>query len=1051
MISEMPPEDSFEDSASQNGPDLFRSIGLGGVWMYRIRPCTLQAIEELGYRVAAEELGHGASSIVLDGMQPDSGHRVAIKVIVEPENANAMQQFERERRVLASKEIPPLVAPTYVHSFRRENCQPVLIMERVHGERITDYVQRRELGIPERIELLERLFEALNRLHACNLIHGDPSPNNVFVDSNGCIRLLDFGNSRRIVAGYESAIDADSRSGTPSIAPVEQTEGGLAASLHTDVYSVASIAYLVLTGEARLQEGTAEADDFHRARLSLNRVPPWFTSILIQMMRRPPGRWSAVTPPKSYSKMTDVIDAIHEARAAVDSHRRIRRRLSLAAIVVTAVMALLTWGLAPAYQNQLDIRRNAQYAIRNQIQYYLANLESAGLPRDSGLLHKLIVERELWQSDKILSLDHKEFKRNELRVYARLQEAMIKDQRLNYVLPSLNMMEKCFKATHWVQSADRFRENCSEFERELVNCRDMVANEVTVGIRETCRKLEERLSELLDSNILASKAEAARLAFLTEREILPRRLRRMPEYRKVDTIEEYGDLAWQNEAFELASTHYRKALDAILDFRDEYETEAEQSVRATLLAQRQSENQRLVDLLRSEIDNQRHHTEALTTLELHRQELVSRLNHNFQDCDGCESECQGDWVNGWVSPLAPDAFAPDGVAEVLLEKAQLREELERTQQRLKTFELILERTLQGPAYSAASERVSDIASATQPATDPTPASQEAIANRIMAIDDRATSEQSFPSQSRPLAPPESGPPKPIDQPIDLLHWIGQAAPGQQETHHRTNTSDFSLPTPGQLSLLKIAGVSVAFRYCPPCEAGSFRIGSPANEAGREVDENQVPSGFDRGFWIMQTECTNELWNAIMGLANDDASAIRLPVIDVSFDQCIDFIERANLQLAQQGHRLTTYRLSLPTEAEWEYACRAGSKTAYAFGDDPTWLREYGWFESNSNGRLQPVGTKKPNGWGIHDMHGSAWEWTLSTYSLRHDEPSFQRDSVSPSSSDAPRVTRGGSINFPANFCRSASRGFFAPSMYQNAQGFRLVVCFDPIASFNSNR
>lgn len=1078
-------EDSFEESASLNGPDLFQGIGLGGAWMYRIRPSTLQAIEELGYQIAPEELGRGASSVVLSGLQPDSGHRVAIKVIVDPDQPAVMQQFERECKILASKEIPPLLAPSYIHSIRRDNCQPVLIMERVRGERITEYVQRLELGISERIDLLEKLFESLSRLHACNLIHGDPSPNNVFVDSHGSIRLLDFGNSRRIVKGYQSSLDSKSKSGTPSIAPVEQTEGELAPSLHTDLYSAASIAYLVLTGEPRLPDGTAEVDELHRSNLLVHRVPVWFTTILIQMMQRPASQWTSFDTPSTYAKMAEVLADIRQERDAPDSKRRMWRRFSTAALAAAlaaaCVLILLTWGLTTIVQNRHDVRLVAQQSISSQIPYAIANLELAGLPKDSGVLQQLLAEQERWQSDEILSLSNREFKSSEIRVNARLLEAMLLDQRLNVALPALSLMETCFSSTSWVQSAEQHRRNCETFERELNQLREQISIGNSLGIRQECRRLEMRLLELLDVNKSAYKAETARSAFLTEREILPKHLRRMPEYLEVAAIEESANLAWQNEAYQLASTNYVKAFDAILDFRDQHETEADQMTRAAVLAQRQSENQSLVDLLRSQIDSHEVKTEAerarlqtelqrvqqdlLATTEVlnlsqqHAAELATRLICNFVDCDGCEMECQGDWVNGWSTPIDHKVTPPEGIAEVLMEKAMLQEELERTQQRLQTFEMILERTLQGPASSPAPTQSPTpvIASASSPSAPSDSRIEESNGHSIPIVGDRETFERPAPSRSQPVTPPTDEPPVPdepesADQPIDLSNWTDRIEPDRLEDGVPPNAADLSNPRAGQLVGLNLAGVPVSLRYCPLCDSGVFLIGSPASESGREVDEIQVPMQFEGGFWIMQTECTQELWNAVMGLPRGDEQSLRLPVTDISFVQCNEFIDRANRLLAQQGGQFGTHRLSLPSETEWEYACRAGSQTSFCFGDDPTRLEDHGWFKTNSNGQLQPVGTKKPNAWGIHDMHGSVWEWTLSTYALRHGQGSTQWAAALRTSADSPRVTRGGSIDSPAALCRSACRSLFTPTQYQNALGFRMVVRpEESIAALGPNR
>src|SRR5690606_32649713 len=122
---------------------------------------------------------------------------------------------------------------------------------------------------------------------------------------------------------------------------------------------------------------------------------------------------------------------------------------------------------------------------------------------------------------------------------------------------------------------------------------------------------------------------------------------------------------------------------------------------------------------------------------------------------------------------------------------------------------------------------------------------------------------------------------------------------------------------------------------------------------------------------------------------------------------------------------TGHFFRLPTEAEWEYAARAGTSTAYSFGNDPADLDDFAWSERNSNFTSQPVGKKKPNAWGLHDMHGAVWEWTLDQYfpdryaTLQNSDPVI--DPWAKPSKEYPRVVRGGSWNDAPEDLRSASR------------------------------
>ncbi|MEW5936833.1 MAG: formylglycine-generating enzyme family protein, partial [Candidatus Thermoplasmatota archaeon] len=130
-----------------------------------------------------------------------------------------------------------------------------------------------------------------------------------------------------------------------------------------------------------------------------------------------------------------------------------------------------------------------------------------------------------------------------------------------------------------------------------------------------------------------------------------------------------------------------------------------------------------------------------------------------------------------------------------------------------------------------------------------------------------------------------------------------------------------------------------------------------------------------------------------------------------------------------------WKYRLPTEAEWEYACRAGSTTKYCHGDDEARLGEYAWYDANSNKKTHPVGIKRPNAWGLHDMHGNVWEWCEDWYG---DYPSGEVSDPHGPSSGSGRVLRGGSWYRGAEDCSSALRAGRAPGLRSPALGLRLA-------------
>jgi formylglycine-generating enzyme required for sulfatase activity len=129
---------------------------------------------------------------------------------------------------------------------------------------------------------------------------------------------------------------------------------------------------------------------------------------------------------------------------------------------------------------------------------------------------------------------------------------------------------------------------------------------------------------------------------------------------------------------------------------------------------------------------------------------------------------------------------------------------------------------------------------------------------------------------------------------------------------------------------------------------------------------------------------------------------------------------------------------LPTEAEWEYACRAGTITEYSFGDDAKELGKYAWFGENSDGHTQPVGAKKPNPWGLYDMHGNVWEWCNDWCDWQYYEKSPRDDPPGPSKA-ARRVDGGGSWAVGAEYCRSAYRNAYEPGHRYVDLGFRVAA------------
>ncbi len=227
-------------------------------------------------------------------------------------------------------------------------------------------------------------------------------------------------------------------------------------------------------------------------------------------------------------------------------------------------------------------------------------------------------------------------------------------------------------------------------------------------------------------------------------------------------------------------------------------------------------------------------------------------------------------------------------------------------------------------------------------------------------------------------------------------------------------------------------------------AGMFIMGSPIEEAHRDVSELQHPVTISAPFYMQTTEVTVNQWRAVMGrrwFARKKGSG-DMPVVKVSWYDCMKFIIKLN--------RLTGHQYALPTEAQWEYAARAGSATAYFWGDRIDCSRAMfannpmkydacvSDHRANGLGANQPAPVKRypPNAWGLYDMHGNVWEWCRDLFD-RYAAVSVVDPCTTDSGKD--RVRRGGSWFSPGYACRSANRAYAHPMSRLQNTGFRLIM------------
>jgi len=247
-----------------------------------------------------------------------------------------------------------------------------------------------------------------------------------------------------------------------------------------------------------------------------------------------------------------------------------------------------------------------------------------------------------------------------------------------------------------------------------------------------------------------------------------------------------------------------------------------------------------------------------------------------------------------------------------------------------------------------------------------------------------------------------------------------------------------------------AATKIAFVLVPP---GRYWVGSPAGESGRSGDETRHRVTISQPFYIAETEVTQKQWRTVMGTEpwrarvhasdNDD-----LPATYVSWDDAVAFCDRLTDRARTAGRLPAGHQYCLPTEAQWEIACRGGADTAFCFGGDPVRLAEFAVFgRKPEGGRPEPVRKRKPNGFALYDMHGNVWEWCADNAESAGGgvvTTAYRDLATDPLCvNGSQRVYRGGSWISEATYCRSALRNCSEPGYATVHLGFRPVLAPRP--------
>lgn len=255
----------------------------------------------------------------------------------------------------------------------------------------------------------------------------------------------------------------------------------------------------------------------------------------------------------------------------------------------------------------------------------------------------------------------------------------------------------------------------------------------------------------------------------------------------------------------------------------------------------------------------------------------------------------------------------------------------------------------------------------------------------------------------------------------------------------SETAEQSASDEKRTMLIKFTNTTMKLVRIP---SGKFTMGLPMSESGRDKkDGAQRIVKITKPFYMGIYEVTQEQYQEIMGKNPSNFKGAKNPVEKVSWNEAVAFCEALSKKAGPSKGLPAGMTVRLPSEAEWEYACHAGTTTRFSFGDSDTKLDEFAWYTSNSESKTHPVGQKKCNAWGLYDMYGNVWEWCSDWF----NDSSANADTLDPKgpNSGSYRVLRGGSWSYSPWICRSAFRSRDNPDNRYNNIGFRIVIVSSP--------
>lgn len=982
---------------------LYDNTALDPNWMpcVDIRPATLEELQARGLEIhgslSQRKVGSGATAVVLKATEQGSGRVVAVKVYKNPDqqvlhrNGDSIPMtnfFENERRMLAGLQACSAV-PRYFYSVNTDTSikgkaiQPFHVMEFIEGQRVTKFAAESLAGKSKRTERLLRLLQlvlkTIESIHRFGYLHRDISDGNVLVEQDGNIRLIDLAEASPLSEEHTRLVTTPGL-GTNGVATKAQQR--VRAIQTDDVNHACTIGYALFTGRWKHDGETPR--DWQRNLINSG-APASIAKILTKGMR--PRDTNLKSDPTVWNTAKEVDTAIEEYFRTLQMRRRAAR---WAMGVAAAVMFGLLIGVIGYWQFQQQMYSWHLNRLNRE------RVVLAEKPQEERADHR--IRRRVERADELESraaTAHASGSNREAT--AMLLEAVTEIQQASKLagdLAKLKPLQAPLQAMlhenqQWNTDCSAIRSRLDELYQAYLGISEQIESGDPGAAWQTMSQLQADLVGLIRNNQESYQIGELFKQFDGSTIGVDLELAKQEDFLKIIEARKRADAEYFQRG------RWPEARVAILAEQKNLETFYQRNEDATKKASRLAAN---VELLNEQVAA----NQAL-------RDQLQRLNEQMQ-AKQLELQKLDQKNNDILIAAAKDRSEREAVVKQLVGAQSRADDL-------------LQKNRAGSAKLTELRQIID--QQTPQLTELAELKRQ-LGEVTLARDELQRKANNLENQVAILIANRRADSANVEAAL-------QAAEREQQVDSRTTQKwdGTAGRLPGERRVLSYKGIEIAMRWCPP---GKYLMGSPATEPERDADENQVLVTFARGFWMFETEVTQELWQAVMG-SSPSASrgqGPKFPVYSVSHDDCVAFVAKLTDELQKANLLPRDSKLALPTEAQWEYAARAGSQTRFHFGDDETRLGDYAWFDKNSGHVTHPVATKKPNAWGLFDMAGNVWEWCADEYVDKlpgGDDPLVAAGASS-------RVRRGGSWDFSPARCRSALRFRDSPSSRLVDLGFR---------------